>query len=170
MTRRYAKILMLLALAAFTFMVTFNNVTDYGSNFAFVQHVLSMDTTFPGNAAMYRAVTTPALWHAGYWLIIAGEGLSCVLFFMGALALWRARHGTGAAFDQAKSLAIAGATVGFLVWFFGFMVVGGEWFLMWQSKVWNGQNAAFKFYAAILGVLVFLNQADTDLPPTGAAR
>src|SRR5918994_6470166 len=50
MARRYAKILMVLALAAFAFLVTFNNITDYGSNFAFVQHVLSMDTTFPGNA------------------------------------------------------------------------------------------------------------------------
>jgi len=76
MTTRYAKILMVLSLAAFAFMVTFNNVTDYGSNFAFVQHVLSMDTTFPDNAAMYRAVTNPLLWHLGYWLIIAGEGLT----------------------------------------------------------------------------------------------
>lgn len=35
------------------------------------------------------------------------------------------------------------------------MVVGGEWFLMWQSHQWNGQEAAFKFYMAILGVLIF---------------
>ena len=58
---------------------------------------------------------------------------------------------------------IAGATAGFLVWFFGFMVVGGEWFLMWQSDTWNGQEAAFRFYMAILGVLIFVNQPDRDL-------
>ncbi len=162
MTRRYAKIVMTLALAAFAFMVTFNNITDYGSNFAFVQHVFSMDTTFPGNAAMYRAITTPALWHAGYWLIIAGEGVTFVLLLLGGLAMWRARRAPAAAFERSKQWAIAGATVGFLVWFFGFMVVGGEWFLMWQSKTWNGQDAAFKFYAAILGVLVFLNQRDGE--------
>ncbi|MEQ9179939.1 MAG: DUF2165 domain-containing protein, partial [Nitratireductor sp.] len=80
MTARYAKILMTLALAAFAFMVTFNNITDYGSNFAFVQHVLSMDTTFEGNAAMYRAITTPWMWNAAYWLIIFGEGATFVLF------------------------------------------------------------------------------------------
>jgi predicted small integral membrane protein len=39
MTRRYAKILMVLSLSAFAFMVTFNNISDYGSNFSFVQHV-----------------------------------------------------------------------------------------------------------------------------------
>ena len=163
MTRRYAKIVMVLALAAFAFMVTFNNITDYGSNFAFVQHVLSMDTTFPDNAAMYRAITTPALWHAGYWLIIAGEGLTFVLLLIGGIAMFGARGASAAAFEASKRWAIAGATVGFLVWFFGFMVVGGEWFLMWQSDIWNGQDAAFKFYMAILGVLVFVNQADGEL-------
>ena len=34
--------------------------------------------------------------------------------------------------------------------------------LMWQPHQWNGQEAAFKFYMAILGVLIFLNQPDTD--------
>lgn len=163
MTRRHAKIVMVLALAAFAFMVTFNNVTDYGSNYAFVRHVLSMDTTFPDNAAMYRAITTPALWHAGYWLIIAGEFATFVLLLIGGIAMFGARRANAAAFNASKNWAIAGATVGFLVWFFGFMVVGGEWFLMWQSDIWNGQDAAFKFYMAILGVLVFVNQPDGEL-------
>ena len=163
MTSRYAKIVMTLALAAFAFMVTFNNITDYGSNFAFVQHVLSMDTTFPGNSAMYRAIETPMLWHAGYWLIIAGEGLTFVLLLIGGLQMLGARGQTAAAFQVAKKWTIAGAAVGFLVWFFGFMVVGGEWFLMWQSDTWNGQDAAFKFYMAILGVLIFVNQQDREI-------
>src|SRR5690554_4130432 len=150
MTRRYAKIVMVLALAAFAFLVTFNNITDYASNFAFVQHVLSMDTTFPENSAMYRAIGNETLWHAAYWLVIAGEGLTFILLLMGAVALIRARGQTAAEFDAAKKWAIAGGAAGFLVWFFGFMVIGGEWFLMWQSSTWNGQDAAFKFYVAIL--------------------
>ena len=36
---RYAKIVMSLALAAFCLLVTFDNVTDYGTNYVFVQHV-----------------------------------------------------------------------------------------------------------------------------------
>ncbi len=163
MSARYAKIVMTLALAAFAFMVTFNNITDYGSNFAFVQHVLSMDTTFPGNSAMYRAITTPTFWHAGYWVIIAGEGLTCVLFLIGVVSMWSARNEPAKIFNRSKKWVITGATLGFLVWFVGFMVVGGEWFLMWQSKTWNGQDAAFKFYMAILGVLIFVNQSDSDV-------
>jgi hypothetical protein len=50
------------------------------------------------------------------------------------------------------------------VWFFGFMVVAGEWFAMWQSTIWNGQEAAFRFYVAVLGVLIFVNQPDVELP------
>ena len=49
------------------------------------------------------------------------------------------------------------------MWFFGFMVVGGEWFQMWQSPMWNGQEAAFRFYMTILVVLIFVNQPDSDL-------
>lgn len=163
MTSRYAKIVMTLALAAFAFMVTFNNITDYGSNFEFVKHVFSMDTTFPGNKAMYRAIETPALWHAGYWVIIAGEGITFILFLIGAIAMWQARNDPAPVFDRAKKWVLVGATIGFLVWFFGFMVVGGEWFLMWQSDTWNGQDAAFKFYMAILGVLIFVNQPEREI-------
>ncbi len=170
MTQRYAKILMALSLAAFAFLVTFKNITDYNSNFAFVQHVLSTDTTFPGNALMYRAIDTPMVWHVGYGGIIFGEGVTCLLFLIGGISMWRARNDSAAAFERSKNWFIAGATVGFLIWFFGFMVVGGQWFAMWQSKTWNGQEAAFKFYVAILGVLLFVNQRDSEIGTTVAGR
>jgi predicted small integral membrane protein len=157
---RAAKILMVLSLAAFAFLVTFNNITDYNSNYQFVQHVLSMDTTFPDNVAMYRAITSPTLWTIGYWGIIAGEGLTGLLLFIGAFRMWAARDGMAEDFDAAKDFVIAGATMGFLVWFVGFMVFGGEWFLMWQSDTWNGQEAAFRFYLSMLAVLIFVNQPE----------
>jgi predicted small integral membrane protein len=64
-----------------------------------------------------------------------------------------------ATFNRAKGLAAVAAGLGFLVWFFGFMVIGGEWFQMWQSSQWNGQEAAFRFYLTIL-VLIFVMQKD----------
>jgi predicted small integral membrane protein len=154
---------MVLAVAAFALLVAFNNLTDYGSNFLFVRHVLSMDTTFPGNAAMYRAITAPAAWHAVYGLIIAAEGVTGLLLVCGAVSMWRARHASGVVFERAKKWGVVGAAAGFLLWFLVFMVGGGEWFLMWQSKTWTGQDAAFRIYAAILGVLVFVNQPDPDI-------
>ena len=163
MTVRLSKIILCMCLAAFAFMVTFGNIADYGSNFAFVQHVLSMDTTFPGNKLMYRAITNETLWNAAYWFIILGEALTSILFLIGVFHLWQSRHGSGVVFNNAKRFAVIAATMGFLVWFFGFMVVGGEWFAMWQSPTWNGQEAAFRLYVAIIGVLIYLNQPDADL-------
>jgi predicted small integral membrane protein len=36
------------------------------------------------------------------------------------------------------------------------MVIGGEWFAMWQSQIWNGQAKAFEFIAMISAVLIIL--------------
>jgi predicted small integral membrane protein len=111
---------------------------------------------------MYRSITNPSLWTAGYWLIIIGEALTCLLYLVAAWRLWQARNASGQAFNDAKKFAIIAATMGFLVWYFGFMVVGGEWFAMWQSSTWNGQEAAFKFYMTMLVVLIFVVQPDGD--------
>ncbi len=160
---RYAKIVMTFGLALFGLLVAIDNVIDYGSNFAFVQHVLSMDTTFPGNVLVWRAITTPVLHHLGYWLIIAAEALTGLCFLGCAWRLATKLRAPGRDFHRAKSLAVIAATIGFANWFIGFMVVGGEWFAMWQSKTWNGQQAAFYFYMTMLAVLIFLMQPDDDI-------
>ena len=46
---RITKIVVCLGLAVFCLLVTFDNLADYNANYEFVQHVLSMDTTFPSN-------------------------------------------------------------------------------------------------------------------------
>jgi predicted small integral membrane protein len=168
---RYAKIVMSLSLAAFLLLVTFDNLTDYGSNFEFVRHVMIMDTTFPGNALMYRAVTTPALRHVAYAIIILSQGAAGILYVVGAVQLFQARHAPGAAFNRAKASVIAASLLGFIIFFFMFMVIGGEWYSMWQSKDWNAQDAAFRFYVAVLGVLIFVSLPDSDLAePASSAR
>jgi predicted small integral membrane protein len=160
---RISKVIMVASLALFALLVTFDNLTDYETNYAFVRHVLSMDTTFPGNGLLYRRITSPVLWQAGYALIIVGEGLSGIVLAVAAISLARRLRSDGARFNHAKRFVIIGAALGFLEWFFGFMVVGGEWFSMWQSPTWNGQEAAFRFYMTILAVLIFVNQPDGEL-------
>ena len=56
---RWVKILLLAATAFYFTLVVFNNTTDFDSNYQFVRHVLMMDTTFPGNHGMWRAVRAP---------------------------------------------------------------------------------------------------------------
>jgi hypothetical protein len=53
---RIVKIVMVGSLALFAGLVTFDNLIDYHTNYAFVRHVLSMDATPPRNALMYRSI------------------------------------------------------------------------------------------------------------------
>ena len=132
------------------------------SNYEFVKHVLSMDTTFTGNALMGRAITNPSVWTVVYGLIIAVEGLTALLLAIGALLLLTRITAPAIHFNNAKVWALAGMAVGFGLWFFGFLVVAGEYFAMWQSTAWNGQEAAFRIVMVILGVLIFVSLPDSD--------
>lgn len=107
-------------------------------------------------------MTSPFLWNSAYCLIILGEGLTALAFSLPAFSLMRGLRSAGARFNQGKRFVFIGVAISFLVWFFGFMVVGGEWFQMWQSRSWNGQEAAFRFYLTVLAVVIFVNQRDDD--------
>ena len=160
---RLAKVAMIGSLAAYAFIVAYDNVVDYGSNYEFVRHVLSMDTTFRGNALMHRAITNDRVWRGAYALIIAMEGLTALLLAMGAATLLGQLRAPAKVFNCSKVWAVAGLTVGFALWFLGFMVIAGEYFAMWQSKEWNGQEAAFRITIVILAVLIFVSLPDDDV-------
>lgn len=162
MITRYSKILLVCAIAFFASLVAFGNMTDYGSNFAFVHHVFLMDTIFPTATIKYRAIESVALHHVGYVAIIALETLTALVCWVGAYRLLKVVKAPASQFNKTKKTAIAGLTLGFLVWQVGFMSVGGEWFGMWMSKDWNGVPDAFRFFTTIILVLIYLNQKDTE--------
>jgi predicted small integral membrane protein len=162
---RAAKIVLVAAIALFATLVAFGNITDYDTNFAFVQHVLSMDTIFPGSRIDYRAITSPLLHHAAYAVIIATEIAVAVLCWLGVIALARALRADAGKFHRAKTFAVLGLVLGFLLWQVGFMTVGGEWFGMWQSQQWNGVPSAFRFVVMIIAVLIFVAMRDEEIEP-----
>ena len=161
MYTRFSKVLLVWAVALFVSLVVFSNLTDYGSNYLFVAHVLKMDTTFPSNQAMWRAIDSAFVHHAFYWLIIFVEATIAVLCWVGGFRLLRSRNDT-LGFNGAKGIAIAGLTLGIVLWFSGFMTIGGEWFLMWQSETWNGQEAAFRLVVILGIVLLYIVQPDRE--------
>jgi predicted small integral membrane protein len=150
---RACKMLLMAAMAFFFALVVFNNVTDFDSNYQFVRHVLMMDSTFPGNRGMWRAINAPWVHIAFYLGIIGWEALNVVLCSWATLAMLRSLRGPAAAFERARAIAAVALTAGMLQWMVGFLSVGAEWFLMWQSKSWNGQEAAFRMFA-IEGILL----------------
>jgi len=85
MTLRLAKVALVAAVAFFYTLVVFNNLTDYVSNCQFVHHVLLMDTTFPGNHGMWRAIHSPLVQTIFYDGIIAWEAVVTVLSWIGVV-------------------------------------------------------------------------------------
>jgi predicted small integral membrane protein len=160
---RLSRILLMLAITLWLALVAFGNITDYGSNLVFVQHVLAMDTILPDARIHYRAIHAPWLQQSAYLLIIAFEVVAAVLCGIGSWRLWRARASSAAAFHRAKRVAVLGLSLGVLLWLGGFMAIGGEWFGMWMSSQWNGLQSASRFVVVLLLALVYLGQRDDEL-------
>jgi predicted small integral membrane protein len=162
---RAAKVLLVLSVAVFYTFVVFNNITDYDSNYQFVRHVLMMDTTFPGNHGMWRAIDSPTIHTIFYLSIIAWEGVTMILCWWGGVQMGRAALEDAVVFNRAKKTAIGALTLSLLMWMIAFLAVGGEWFLMWQSKSWNGQDAAFRTFTVVGIILLFVAMPDSESQP-----
>jgi predicted small integral membrane protein len=165
MTTRWAKLLLIAAVAFNYTLVVLGNLTDFNSNYEFVRHVLLMDSTFPGNHGLWRAIHTPALHLVFYWSIILWEFASMILAWWGAVNLCRALRLPAQLFNSQKRMAIGALTISMLMWLFAFLEIGGEWFMMWQSKIWNGQDEAYRMFFLLGLVLLLLLQPDTDPQP-----
>ena len=163
---RLSKVALVASVALTVSLVVFGNIADYGTNWAFVTHVLSMDTVFPDSSIRHRAIADPTLQMLIYWLIIAAECGTAILCWAGAFALLRAVKAPEPTFGAAKKWSVAGLTLGFLTWQGGFMAIGGEWFGMWQSTIWNGEASAFRFHMTIIAVLIYLALPE----PAGSVR
>jgi predicted small integral membrane protein len=159
---RWAKIALVASVAFFYTLLVFNNLTDYDSNYQFVRHTLTMDSTFPGNQGMWRAIHSPAIHTLFYVTIIAWEIATCLLLWWGAVRLLRALPGSSREFDQAKTVSLAGLALSLLMWLVAFLAVGGEWFLMWQSPAWNGQTAAARDFVVVGIVFLILQQRESE--------
>jgi len=162
---RLSKIALVAAVALFYSLVVFNNLADYEANEQFVHHVLQMDTIFSGNLNLWRAVGSRSLQTLFYWAIISWESAAMVLTWIGVVQLTLAVRQSYGAFNHAKRFSVAALTLGLLLWFIGFLTVGGEWFLMWQSRSWNGQEEAFRMFASIGVVLILLLLPETETQP-----
>lgn len=165
MTIRWTKLFLLAAIALYYTLVVVDNLTDFNSNYQFVQHVLSMDSTFAANKVMGRAIHSPTVYLTFYWTIIVWEFASMVLLWSGVIKLFRVIRQSCVIFNAQKRAAVVGLAVSLLMWLVAFLDVGGEWFMMWQSPVWNGQQQAFRMFAILALVLLLLIQPDLEQQP-----
>lgn len=162
MTTRCAKIALLAGVGLYYILVVLGNLSDFGTNYEFVRHVLRMDSTIPGNREMWHAIGSTNLHLGFYWSIILWETATAVLLWWGVIALIRVLRGPAATFNMQKRAAIIALTLSLLMWLVAFLAVGGEWFMMWQSRDWNGQEEAFRMFVVVGLVLLLLLRPDTE--------
>ena len=148
------------SVALYISIVCFNNIFDYDSNFPFVRMVASMDDTFSKERNGWRAINNSWLHHTLFIFIIIWEIIVATLLWMGVYKMFRNIKKPAAMFKIAKSYTAFGLAFGVLLWFTVFIAIGGEWFLMWQSKTWNAQTTAFFLTGSFLLFLIHHNQED----------
>ena len=125
-----------------TLIIAFSNLTDYSTNFEFVKHVLSMDSIFENSTVKYRSITNNTIHHLSYLFIIMLEITMAYFFITSAVQMYLQMKNSKEQFNLSKKNAYIGVSLGILLWFIGFTVIGGEWFSMWQSNDWNGLEEA----------------------------
>ena len=141
-------------------LIVFGNLTDYNSNYYFVEHVMKMDTIFPSSSLHYRGIKNPLLYHAAYIIIIILELIIAVACVWGGIKMLRKIKAAGVEFHASKNVAVAGVLAGILLFFFGFEVIGGEWFAMWQSNSANGLPTAERIVSFLVLTLILLHHKD----------
>jgi predicted small integral membrane protein len=66
-------------------------------------------------------------------------------------------------FERALKVSVLGLLMSTLLWAGAFITVGGEWFAMWQSTKWNGEEPALRnFTAAGIALAVVLIVGNDD--------
>jgi predicted small integral membrane protein len=160
---RVAKLIAVAAIALMALLIVIGNTTDYFTNYLFVEHVLKMDTIFPNSQILYRSINSTFIFHAAYTMIILLEAAMAFCSIKGSWLLFTNLKSSSAQFHASKNWAIAGITIGIAIWFLGFEVIGGEWFAMWQSHIWNGLGSAERIVSFLVLVLILLHLNEEEL-------
>jgi predicted small integral membrane protein len=150
---------LVLMTATYYLLVAFDNITNPASNWVFVKGVLSGDGTPPNDGFEWREIHTSWFHVIAYVGVITGETLTGLsLAAAGFIGLRRA--GSAPQWAATQRLTLLGCTIGLLVFFFGFISVGGNWFIMYLNGKWNGLEPAFQNSAmtafTLLSVLIVL--------------
>lgn len=153
---RYSKLTLMAFFSFFGLLVIFSNFTDYSSNYEYVAHVLSMDTTRENSNIAYRAITSPMLHHRIYWIVITLEVMYTVYSLIGTYQLYKHINASADVFHEAKKWSLVGLLIAIFIYYVCLQVVGVEWFNMDESKSWNAKDWARHIVDFIFPLLIFI--------------
>lgn len=142
-TARLVTAVLVLITASYYAVVAFDNITNPSSNWVFVKGVTGMDGVPPDSRFGWRALAEGPFQVALYVAIIGGEVLTAVLMAIGGIGGMR-RSWKHEPWLGTQRWSLAGCGLGLLIFFLGFIVLGGNWWVMYLNDKWNGLDAAFQ--------------------------
>ena len=162
MSIRYLKIILVILVGLTGLFFFAGNIANWNAGRELVGYVLSMDDHEIYSSHIFPPLTNSVLVTIAYLLILAGEFLIGALSLKGAWDLWSVRKASAYVFNASKTYSILGTGMAMVVWFGGFIVIGGVLFQMWQTKIGAGSFHDSFILAAMGGlVLLFVSNPDT---------
>jgi len=96
--------------------------------------LLSMQTVQPEFIHSWRAIHSPELQVLAYYFLASLEGVIGLLAIIGVIGMIKNFRNDNEHFMHAQAWARAACIFGILIWGLGFFVIGGDFFLSWQSS------------------------------------
>lgn len=156
---RTATSVFVLMVASYYLVVAFDNITNptnpNASNWPFVQGVLSGDGVPVDSGFEWRFIDATWFQAASYIGIIAMESITGILLLIAGILGVRGAS-SSVRWASAQRWTYVGGLAGLAVFFFGFMVVGGNWFIMYLNSNWNGLEPAFQNSVVTLAMLLLV--------------
>lgn len=139
------KAIVVATVALFFSLIAFNNLTDFETNGQMIAHILKLESVHNETIA-WRAIENTSIHLWVYWMFIIAEIITAVFCWMGCIRLLSGHTQT----------ATLGLLFGFLIYMVGFVVIGSEWFNLWQSDLSNGQIKGLLYSILLLGCMLFV--------------
>ena len=153
---RLIPLLILLGTGVMGGIVVLNNLTAPGANLAFVEHIMTMDTTNMDEGTQWREIRSPALHRIAFVTILLFEVAVTVLSLVGSYYLATNLGAPADAWEAAKLFGYLAFMAALVVWFLVIQVVGAEWFVSWQSESWNAIRDSTRINLITLAGIIIL--------------
>ncbi len=160
---RFVKIALAGAMSLWGLLGVMGNLSHYSVNLEFVAGVMAMSDQMLDTSAWWaaHAITNPVIVNIGFAFIYLSKLATGILCALGAWRMWQARAADGASFQRAKTLVILGAGISIFMLFFGFIIISGIWFSMWQASYGLAiHQFAFIYMAALALIASYVNVKD----------
>ena len=163
MVIRLLKVMMVSFVGLQGMLYVIGNIANWSAAHSAVGYVLSMADHHVYSTPIFVSITNPLLVSVALCCIIAGEFLVAVLAFKGAWSMSINIKASSAQFHAAKKYALLGCGMAMIVWFGGFIVIGGALFQMWQTEIGNSSfEGAFIYGSISCLTLLFVNAVESD--------